>query len=83
MNTELLRELAALNGTLKIIDKFDEEAEELLEAMRDKEPEDVLEELADVFVMAWQIQIDYGFSTDDLKAIANAKVRRALRRHHG
>jgi len=83
MNTELLRELAALNGTLKIIDKFDEEAEELLEAMRDKEPEDVLEELADVFVMAWQIQIDYGFSTDDLKAIANAKVRRALRRHRG
>lgn len=73
---DIIKHYGNENQLLKAI----EELNELIDAIKQKNPQNILEELADCIIMIKQIQIIYGFSNQEIDAQIDFKLQRTRQR---
>lgn len=76
----IMRDIIKHFGNENQLEKAIEELNELIEAIKEKNPDHILEELADCIIMIKQTQIIYGFSNDQIDAEITRKLERTRQR---
>jgi len=75
-----LKLIARANGIEKIMEKFKEEAKELLDGYHEMDETNIKEEVVDVMIMCEQIIEHYGFTETSLEDIREFKINRTKER---
>jgi len=75
-----MREIIKHFGEGVQIEKAKEELNELIEALNNKQPDNVLDEVADCIIMIKQIQIMYNFSNEQIDERIDFKINRTRER---
>jgi NTP pyrophosphatase (non-canonical NTP hydrolase) len=76
---EFIKYIMVRNGIKKIMEKFNEETQELKDAYRVQDINNLKEELADVLLICEQIKQYYEFTDEEMQAIRDFKIDRTIK----